>query len=346
MYRNMRQVALAMVVVGAMVAAPFGHHAPGAHAKQITIGFANLELSDPFPIDVQNSMEASAKAHGYKLISLNNNLDPNTALRNASILVNDKVDLAVEFQVDAKVAPAIAAMFKAAHIPAIAIDIPQPGAIFFGADNFGDGELTGIALGNYAKSHNWDPNKITEILISQPASGPIVELRVQGIDYGIRKVLPTLPKSALFEHDGQGSITVSQRVVADLLPRIPRDNHIVISAINDPDLLGALRAVQLAGRENSTVLAGQNASAEALREIRTDPHWIGDTAYFPEWYGYFIMQLAAKMLSHQTVTPYVFIPTLFIDRSNIAQYYPGNSTVAKNPPPGNLIFSQTPRHVR
>lgn len=345
MYMNLRRLALGVIAVGALVAAPLGNH-PAVQAKQITVGFANLELSDPFPIDVQNSMAAAAKVHGYKLVSLNNNLDANTALRNASILVNDKVDLAVEFQVDNKIAPAIAQMFKQASIPTIAIDIPQPGAVFFGADNFGDGELTGVALGNYAKSHGWAPDKISEILLSQPASGAIVQLRVDGIDYGIRKVVPGIPKSALFEHDGQGSITVSQQVVADILPRIPRDNHILISAINDPDLLGALRAVQLAGREDSAIFAGQNASAEALREIRTDPHWIGDTAYFPEFYGNFIMQLATKMLAHQTIAPYVFIPTLFIDKSNIEKFYPGNSTVATTLPPGNLIYSQTPRHVR
>ena len=108
-----------------------------------TVGFANEATTAPFQINVQNSMEAGAKADGDKLISLNNNYDDATALRNAQILANDKVDVAVEFQVDSKIAPAIAQTFKKAGIKwTISIDIPQPGAIFFGANNYADGNCS------------------------------------------------------------------------------------------------------------------------------------------------------------------------------------------------------------
>ncbi len=349
MYRSIGQLALAAIVV-ASIAAPLGHRGArvqaAAAARPYTIGFANEDLVNGFTGAVQRSMEQYAARSGYKLVTVNNNYDDATALRNATILANDHVDLAIEFQVDAKIAPAIASTFRQANIPTISIDIPQPGAVFFGANNFGDGQLTGQALGAYVKSHHWALNTITEVLLSLPAAGAIPQLRMDGIDYGLRQVVPGLPKSALIEQDGAGTLAKSQSVMASLLSRIPAGNHIIVSAINDPSLLGALRAIQLAGRESSAVFAGQNCSSEAIAEIHSDPQWIGDTAYFPEFYGYYLMQLAGKVLGHQKVTPYVFIPSLFIDHGNISAYYPGKATVATKLPPGGLVFSTSPKHVR
>jgi len=335
---------LAATSLGGRSAAPSAR-AAGVAAKQFTIGFANETLADAFTSAVQHSMEKYAAQSGYKLVAVNNNYDSSTALRNANILVNAHVNLAVEFQVDAKIAPAIAATFRKANIPTISIDIPQPGAVFFGANNFGFGQLTGQALGRYAKNHGWALGKTTEVLLNIPAAGAIPQLRMDGIDAGIRQVLPALPKGALIEQDGQGTIDKSQSVMANILPRIPQGNHIIISAINDPSALGALRAVQLAGRENDVIVAGQSASSTALDQMRSDRHWLGDTAYFPEFYGYYVMRLAKRLLGGQTVQPYAFVPGLFIDRSNLAIYYPGKTATAVKLPPGGLVFSATPKHT-
>jgi len=343
-----RRVALSLAIGASLLIAPLSHRASSARAqapaKQFTIGFANEDLANAFTQNVQRSIETYAKQNGFKLVSVNNNYDDATALRNATILANKHVDLAVEFQVDAKIGPAIAATFSKAHIPTVAIDIPQPGAIFFGANNFHDGVLTGQALGNYAKSHGWAANKITEVLLNVPAAGAIPQLRMDGIDAGIRQVLPALPKGALIEQDGLGTVDKSQSVMANLLPRIPSGNHILVSAINDPSLLGALRAVQVGNRANDAVFAGQNCDASAVEQIRSTAQWIGDTAYFPEFYGYYIMQLAKKILGGQKVMPYVFIPSLFIDKANLATYYPGKTTVATKLPAGGLVYSNSPRH--
>lgn len=315
-----------------------------AASSKFTVGFANESLQAPFQVNVQNSMAKYAKADGFKLISLDNNYDDATALRNAQTLANDKVNVAVEFQVDSKIGPRLAQIFKAAKIPVIAIDIPEPGGYFFGASNFQDGELTGYALGEYVKKNNWSPSTITEVLLNLPAAGPIPQLRMDGIDAGIRALVPGLPKSALIEQSaGDGTTGAAQTTMADLLPRIPSGNHIIVSAINDESLIGAVRAIQLAGRESSTVEAGQGADGTGLPEIRTDSHWIGDTAYFPEFYGKYIMEFVEDLKAGKKVPPYAFLPRVFIDKANINQYYPGSDTVSIKSPPGSLELSNTPK---
>lgn len=340
MYRLIRTVALAVFIAGTM-AVPLQRHAVAVQAKTVTIGFADEDEVNPFTADVFTSMQKAAQQAGYKFIGVNNNYDANTALKNANILANDKVDVAVEFQVDSKIAPVIAATFAKAKIPTISIDIPQPGAVFFGVNNFGQGVLVGKALGNYAKSQGWSPSSITELLLTLPAAGAIPQLRIDGIDAGIRQVLPNLPKSALIEHDGNGTISDSQTATANLLGRIPQGNHVLVSGINDESLQGAVRAFQIAGRENNATFAGLGSDASGLQGVRTDPHWIGDAAFFPEFYGHYIVQIAAKLLQHQMVTPFVLMPTLFLTKATVATYYPGKTTIAIKLPAGGVTYSQT-----
>ena len=313
-------------------------------SSAFTVGFANEATTAPFQINVQNSMTEYAKKAGDKLISLNNNYDDATALSNASVLADDKVDVAVEFQVDSKIAPAIAQIFKKAGITkTISIDIPQPGAIFFGASNYADGEVTGQQLGQYAKAHGWKASQTTEVLLSLPAAGAIPQLRMNGMQDGIAQDFPGIPKSQIIEQNGDGTTSDSQTVMASILPRIPTSDHIILVAINDESAQGGLRAIQVAGREPSTIVGAQGCDAVGIEEIKSDPHWIGDTGYFPEFYGKFIFQLIADLQAGKAITPYVFVPRVFLDRADINDYYPGKDTVAVKSPPGSLEFSTSPK---
>ena len=72
------------------------------------------------------------------------------ALRNAEQLIRERVTVVLEFQTYENVAPIIAARFVEAGIPLIAIEIPHPGAIYFGANNYKAGLIGGRALGRWA----------------------------------------------------------------------------------------------------------------------------------------------------------------------------------------------------
>ncbi len=64
-------------------------------------------------------------------------------LHHCGFLVRQGVHLVIEFQTDEAAALAIAATYLDAGIPLIAIDIPHPGATYFGADNYTAGLLAG-----------------------------------------------------------------------------------------------------------------------------------------------------------------------------------------------------------
>ena len=121
--------------------------------KRYRIGYAAQGQNSSFAREVHASLVARRRPRAdIELIVVDNRYQPKIALRNADHLVREDVDLVIEFQTDEAIAPAIASRYLEAGIPIIAIDIPHPGATYFGANNYQAGLLAGRYLGRWAKS--------------------------------------------------------------------------------------------------------------------------------------------------------------------------------------------------
>src|SRR6184192_2243698 len=126
------------------------------------LGYAAQGTDYQFSKEVSASSQRAATAEGIELISLDNRYSAKIAQRNADLLVREKVDLVIEFQTDENVAPIVAAKYRDANIPLIAIDIPHPGATYYGANNYEAGLIGGRYLGRWAKQH-WGGEVVDEI---------------------------------------------------------------------------------------------------------------------------------------------------------------------------------------
>src|SRR5437879_6202387 len=96
--------------------------------KRYRIGYAAQGQDSSFPREVLAGLQSAAEPEDVELIVVNNRYQPKVAVRNAEHLIREHVDLAIEFQTDEAVAPAIPSKYLEASIPFIAIDIPHPGA--------------------------------------------------------------------------------------------------------------------------------------------------------------------------------------------------------------------------
>ena len=105
------------------------------------------ELIISFQRKSRPSLEAAARTEGIELISLDNRYSAKIAQRNADLLVRERVDLVIEFQTDENIAPIVAAKYREANIPLIAIEIPHPGATYYGSNNYEAGLIGGRYLG-------------------------------------------------------------------------------------------------------------------------------------------------------------------------------------------------------
>lgn len=287
------------------------------------IGFANLTEDVAFTQLVREGIEsAAAEAGNIELILANNQLDGATALANAENLLTQGVDGVIEFQTDAAFGNVIMSRFRAEGVPVIAIDIPMPGATFFGADNYYAGELAGTALAEWV-NENWDGSADYLLILELPQSGPVPAARMQGMEDSIQATLETpIVAENIFRLDSKNTQEESFAVVTDTLANIPEGSKVLGVSINDGAGLGIIAAFETAGRGDEIMVVGQNADPDGQAEIvKEDSRYLGATAYFPENYGSKLIPTIIDLLECRAVPPSVFVDHEFISADNICDFY-------------------------
>jgi ribose transport system substrate-binding protein len=291
--------------------------------KRFRIGYAAQGQDSSFGEEVLRGLIQAAETELVELLIVNNRYDARVALKNTEQLVRERVDLVIEFQTDEAIAPEVAARYRKADIPVIAIDVPHPGTTYFGANNYEAGLIAGRRLGQWAQEH-WN-GQIDEILLVGIArAGALPAARTRGVVTGIREILraETTPVIGI---DGDGQFKTALQRVRQYL-RGSRATHVLVGAANDPSALGAARALQEAGRADTCVVVGHNAEPDGRAELR-DPRspFIGSVAYFPEKYGDRLVRLALDILSHRRVPPAVFVQHELITPDNVDHFDPNDA---------------------
>lgn len=288
------------------------------------LGYAAQGTDYQFSREVSTSLERAAQAEGIELISLDNRYSAKIAQRNADLLVREKVDLAIEFQTDETVAPIVAAKYREAGIPMIAIDIPHPGATYYGANNYEAGLIGGRYLGRWVKEH-WHSELDEIILLELPRAGNLPQMRLTGMLVGINLVLPTAKSCRVTHLNGDGDLGPSFEVVRRYI-RGSRSRRLVVGAINDVSAIGALRAFEEAGRADTCAVMGQNASPEGRAELREpNTRLVGSVAFFPERYGADLIRVSLDILNKRPVPPAVFVEHKLVTPTTVEHYYPNDS---------------------
>ena len=205
----------------------------------------------------------------------------------------------------------------------IAIDIPHPGATYFGANNYEAGLLAGRHLARWAKQH-WTGT--AEILLLELArAGSLPAARGRGVVAGIREVIHEAAGWPVVSIDADGQFkTALERVRKHL--RETKSSRILVGAANDPSALGAARAFQESGRSDSCAIVGQNAEPDARAELRQPrTPLIASVGYFPERYGDGLIRLALEILGRRPVAPAMFVKHQIVTRENVDHLYPNDA---------------------
>ena len=122
---QLRQLPLNLTVCGENTVT---NSAPDRHQATYKIGFANLSEEIPFAVDVRRGLERAAKElSNIDLVVADNRLDGERALKIVDNFIGKDVDLAIEYQLDARFGTVIMDKYQRAGIPVIAVDIPDAG---------------------------------------------------------------------------------------------------------------------------------------------------------------------------------------------------------------------------
>lgn len=288
--------------------------------RSLRIGFASQDDSEFARTILQHLQVAAAREHVH-LITVDNRYSAREAIRNAEYLIRQEVDLVLEFQTYERIAPILASKFMQAKTPVIAIDIPHPGATYFGANNHRAGVMGGRALGRWAREH-WNDRVDRLLILELPIAGPLVELRMQGFLSGLHLEHPTIANVPMIRLNGRGEFEEVYDLVRQFLRRSPV-RRTLVGTVNDTCALAALRAFEDAGAAEYCAVVGQNGVLEARTELRrAGTRMIGTVAHFPERYGNEVLALAKLILQKKLVPSEVFTRHQFISARNVDLIYP------------------------
>jgi ribose transport system substrate-binding protein len=292
-------------------------------SEKYTIGFANQSESLPFAQDVRRGLEQAAAARrDIDLVTTDNKLSGAEALRVADHLINRKVDIAIEYQIDYRSGNQIIDKFQRANIPVIAVDIPMVGATFFGVDNYRAGYMAGEALGHWVMAH-WQGEIDALIILEEQRAGDLPKARIHGQQDAFEAVVGAVSAEKIVTLDSGNTEAISQANMITALRALPRAKRIAVISFNDEAAAGALHSARSLSREEHIVVVGQGCDRLIRPEIRRpDSRLIGSTAYMPERYGEKLLEIATAILQGKSVPPALYVEHVFLTRNNIDQYYP------------------------
>jgi ribose transport system substrate-binding protein len=304
----------------------------GEPAKGHTMAFANIIKSFPFCTSVENNIIEEWKLAGgadADLTVLDNAADTALAIQNADIIFNKKPEVFLQFQLDAQVNAQIGRRAEELGVFIIAIDVPVPGFPFQGVDNYG----TSVLTGNWAADQidavygGWE-NVDRVFFLWNPVIGETVAMRI----YGSMDVFKEkFGEEADTKVEGSKAVLVdagsttdeAKAAMADILAAYPEDENIMVFCLNDQTSAGVQAAADIAGRwdPEKWMIMSQGLDELGMQLVR-DGIVDGDSAYFPEKYGEYLIPGALAHMYGNPVPAYMFIENVIITPDNINEYYP------------------------
>lgn len=282
--------------------------------KKIKFGFANLSTHIHLAVEIQTSLEKAATAAGVTLVVWDNDRNADAAIRNAEMMVAEKVDLAIEFQLFEQVAPVIADIFARAGIPLISLVNPHHGTVYFGVNNYRAGLTAGVALADHAINH-WRGKVDAVVLLESPLAGRTTQSRSVGVQKGLEERLSKLPDN-IVHLDGGGDRAISKTALSTFLKTKRPSSRILVAAINDESALGAVDAVTAMKGSRQIAIVGFGGSSDILEALK-DPKspCIGVISFHAERYGVELLNFALPIVQGRSAATGHYVPHKLISRT-------------------------------
>lgn len=265
--RIMALVLTLVFIVGSGVTVFASEHAVIENVADIRVGFSIKNMHNPYLIAMNRTMDEMAAYHGFQLFTLNAGGDAVQQLMDVEDLLARGVDVIVMDAQDPVAAIAKGEIIAEAGVPLFLMNATvDPATIFVTlvqSNNVG----LGVAVGE------WVADQISgEIVIGLLSGNPgnmVGHARRSGFVQGLTERQLERFNSTSFRIATQGwgnwSAELGLMAAEDMLVAAPDIN--VIFAENDAKAMGAITAVQNAGREGDVIIVGVDGMRDALYMI-------------------------------------------------------------------------------
>ena len=302
---------LAALLICVLVVSCSKHAAqgPAGGKKQFTVGVTLLTEEHPFYRQLKAAFIDECKARNLKPTILSCNMDLSTQTTQIENFITQGVDAMVVCPAEsAGIAGAIRKANKA-KIPVFTADIAAQGGkvvSHIASDNVQGGRLAGEYM---AKSLN---GKGSIAIVNHPAVQSVQD-RVKGF----REAIGRYPGIKIVDDQAaEGKRDVAVTVTENLLQKHSKLDGIF--AINDSSALGALAAVDQAGRK-SIILVGYDGDPEAREKILAGGALKADAVQYPREIGKTTADVVADYLDGKKVKPFIPVKVGIIDRKSLME---------------------------
>lgn len=279
--------------------------APLRAANKPQIGVSLLTLTNPFFRDLGAALTEEAAKSGFEVVLVSGDFDAAKQRNQVSDFITRKAAAIVLSPCDSKAVATSIAEANKAGIPVFTVDIAALGSgkvvCHVATDNLGGGRLAGKAmleaLGGRGKVAILDHPEIESVMLR--TQGFTEELAAyQKANGHTLEIVAKLP--------GGGAKDKSFKATEDLLQSQPDLKGIF--AINDPSALGAVAALEKAGKLGQIKIVGFDGMPEGRTAIRAGQIY-ADPIQFPDRIGRTAFQQIRKYLDGDDVAPQILIPT-------------------------------------
>lgn len=274
--------------------------------KKIKIGVSLLTMSNPFFRDLGEAMKTEAAKRNMEVILTAGEFDAAKQRAQISDFIVQRVGAIVLSPCDSKAVGTSIMDANKAGIPVFTVDIAALGGAgkvvsHIATDNYGGGKLAAQAMIEALKGQGkvaiLDHPEVESVILR--TKGFKEELAEQAKKQGVKiTVVASLP--------GGGAKDKSFKAAEDLLQAHPDLKGIF--AINDPSALGAVAALEKAGRLGSVAVVGFDGMPEGKQAIKAGQIY-ADPIQFPDRIGSTAVQSIAKYFDGDDVPAQILIPT-------------------------------------
>ncbi|HYN48893.1 MAG TPA: sugar ABC transporter substrate-binding protein [Candidatus Nanopelagicales bacterium] len=297
---------------------PFDGVAEGDGAG-VKLGYLSYGDLVPFVLEISNGIRAQAQLAGAELVECDARLDPNRVSSCMKQLTEAGVKGIIQFQ-GTLADPAVVCTETPAGLPVLAVEFAQDpcAGTLVSADDLRAGQIAGRAVGEWVKER-WSCTYDAYISFESVAAATKSRLRMEGYQQGFSAVCPITNLQVGRSVDTEST---AKAAMTGVLATLAGKSKIVVVAVNGDAARGALEAAKAAGREGDVWVSGQGGEEPSRELIRTNEHYLGDAAYFPERYGRTIVPAILDLVAGKTVQPLLLIEPAWLDASTIDAIYP------------------------
>jgi ABC-type sugar transport system substrate-binding protein len=270
------------------------------------LGVVYQTLNNPFFVELNKGLEEVVNAHGDTLVALDSQFNSLKQKNDISDLILKGAAAVFINPVNWEGVKGSLLQAKEKNVPCVVVDAPVKDKDLVlcevASDNVEAGRLAARALAQVRR-----PAKV--VILHHFISKACID-RVEGF----KEELAKYPDMEILDtQEGEGTTEGGLPVMRDLLGRFPQINGVF--PINDPTALGAISALESAGKLQDVTVVTVDGSAEGIAAIKAGKLH-STSAQFPRQIGKVAAERLYEHFEGKPVSPDEVIPVKLITREN------------------------------